>query len=99
VTPTGYTAVVGPSGQVLDRSALGAQQIVEETVPKRTGWTVYVTLGDDAMALLALLALAAAWVVSRNQRHHDSWTLSRVRGGRGVHSGQLDHGAARGNSL
>ena len=76
VTPTGYTAVVGPSGQVVERSSLGARDVVEYTVAKRTGWTVYVATGDDSVALLALIALVAAWLTGRSRPGRDNWTLA-----------------------
>ena len=76
VTPTGYTAVVGPSGQVVERSSLGARDVVEYTVAKRTGWTLYVATGDDSVALLALIALVAAWLTGRSRPGRDNWTLA-----------------------
>ena len=56
---------------------LGAEDVVEETVPCRDGWTVYVAIGDDAVALLALVALVAAWLSARTGSRHDYWTRSR----------------------
>ncbi len=84
VTPTGYTAVVGPTGQVLQRTQLGARKVVLATVPRRDGRTVYVDLGDTPFAIGACLLLAVAWIltrVRRGTRHHDQWTfpLSRRR--------------------
>jgi apolipoprotein N-acyltransferase len=84
VTPTGYTAVVGPNGQVVERSRLGARQVVEAAVPRRAGRTVYVDLGDTPFVIGAGLLLALAWLLTRirgRKRHHDQWTfpLSRRR--------------------
>ncbi len=58
VTPTGYTAIVGPTGKVVQRTTLDEQRVIEGTVPRETGHTVYVTLGDTPIALLALLVTA-----------------------------------------
>ena len=64
VTPTGYTAIVTPSGRVLERSTLGAQTVLGATVKPETGRTVYVVLGDTPLAIgaasLVLLALLLA---------------------------------------
>jgi apolipoprotein N-acyltransferase len=68
VTPTGYTAVVSPSGQVLERSSLGAADVVEATVDLRSGWTVYVEVGDLVIALLAVGSLAGAWALAFRRR-------------------------------
>jgi apolipoprotein N-acyltransferase len=101
VTPTGYTAVVGPSGQVVRRSALGLQEVVEATVPRRTGWTVYVAIGDGVVALLALAALVLAWLASRTGTvHHDHWARAEPAAVRRRAVGaQLDRGRTGGNSL
>jgi apolipoprotein N-acyltransferase len=77
VTPTGYTAVVGPTGRVARRSPLDVQQVLPATVPREDGRTVYVDLGDNPFALGALLLLGLAWVFSRRperSRHRDQWT-------------------------
>jgi apolipoprotein N-acyltransferase len=101
VTPTGYTAVVGPSGQVVRRSALGVQEVVETTVPRRTGWTVYVAIGDDVVALVALAALVFAWLAGRaGTVHHDHWARAEPAAARRRAVGaQLDRGRGGGNSL
>jgi apolipoprotein N-acyltransferase len=64
VTPTGYSAVVGPAGQVRQRSVLGAQTNVEATVQPRQGNTIYVDLGDVPLAVGGLLLAAGAWVLA-----------------------------------
>jgi apolipoprotein N-acyltransferase len=77
VTPTGYSAVVGPTGKVTKRTTLGEQAVLEATVPRETGRTVYVTIGDAPIALLALLVVAAGWAIARRdgrERHHDRWS-------------------------
>src|SRR5699024_1752979 len=39
--PTGYSAIVDADGDVVDRSGLGEQAVLRETVPLRTGLTPY----------------------------------------------------------
>lgn len=77
VTPTGYTAVISPVGKVVMRSALDQAQIISATIPMETGSTWYVDLGDDPVAIAALLAGLLAWVLvrhDRSARHHDRWS-------------------------
>jgi apolipoprotein N-acyltransferase len=78
VTPTGYSAVVGPSGRVVKRTPLDAQRVLLATVPRQNGRTVYVVLGDAPFAVIAVLVLGLAWALARvgaRSRHHDQWTF------------------------
>lgn len=71
VTPTGYSTVVSPTGQVLQKSRLDAAQVLEAVVPRRTGMTVYVHIGDTTVVLLALagwLAVAGPAFARRRRR-------------------------------
>jgi apolipoprotein N-acyltransferase len=68
VTPTGYTAVISPDGKVEDRTKLGEQAIVYASVPKETGKTVYVDIGDTPFAALSAAGLAFTWVLELRQR-------------------------------
>ena len=64
VTPTGYSGIVTPTGKVVARSTLGRQEVIEGTVARETGRTVYVVVGDTPVALLALAALAAGYLLA-----------------------------------
>jgi apolipoprotein N-acyltransferase len=75
VTPTGYSTVVSPTGAVLRKSHLGSRQVIEATVPRRTGSTVYVRLGDTTV----LIGAAVLWLLAA--------VASRRPGGRGDFSG------------
>jgi apolipoprotein N-acyltransferase len=68
VTPTGYSAVVEPDGRVLERSILGRQQVLYATVPRETGRTVYVALGDTPVVASAAAVAIIAAVASRRRR-------------------------------
>ena len=57
--PTGYSAVIDERGRVLQRSVLGEQELLEATVTKRTGDTIYVRAGDLPVLAVALLLLLA----------------------------------------
>jgi apolipoprotein N-acyltransferase len=84
VTPTGYTAVVAPGGQVDQRTSLSEPAVLLATVPRESGQTPYVVLGDTPFVIAACLLLGLAWLLTaarRRTRHHDQWTfpLSRRR--------------------
>jgi apolipoprotein N-acyltransferase len=53
VTPTGFSTVVSPDGSVVRRSTLDAQQVIEATVPRQTGKTVYDYVGDSTVVVIA----------------------------------------------
>jgi apolipoprotein N-acyltransferase len=82
VTPTGYTAAVGPDGQVRQRSRLGAAGVLLSSVPRRDGRTVYVDIGDTPFLIGACVLLGAAWISARarrKKRHDDQWTFPLSR--------------------
>jgi apolipoprotein N-acyltransferase len=66
--PTGYSAAITNRGVLLQRSVLGARQVVMATLSRRTGWTVYVRYGDLPVLVLASLALIAGWVLAGRRR-------------------------------
>jgi apolipoprotein N-acyltransferase len=61
--PTGYTAVIDHDGRVLARSTLGRQQVVTGTVTLRHGRTLFVTLGDTPVVILAVVGLIAQFAL------------------------------------
>ncbi len=62
--PTGYSAAITHRGVLLERSVLGARQIVTATLDRRDGTTLYVRYGDLPILLLAGAALIAGWTMS-----------------------------------
>jgi apolipoprotein N-acyltransferase len=66
--PTGYSAVVLPTGEVVARSDLGTASVLSETVPLRTGLTPYARVGD-----LPVVILAAALLVGAGARRTRRW--------------------------
>jgi apolipoprotein N-acyltransferase len=66
--PTGYSAAITNRGTLLDRSVLGAPQIVPATLSRRAGWTVYVRYGDLPPLALAGVALLGAWALAGRHR-------------------------------
>ena len=61
--PTGFTAVVGPDGDVRQRTAVSDREIVYDTVELRTGRTLYTRVGDVPALLFAILLIAAGWAL------------------------------------
>ena len=66
--PTGFSTLVTPSGDVLERSQLGARGVLFGALGLRDGKTVYATLGDLPLLVLAALALVAGWFRSLRLR-------------------------------
>ena len=69
--PTGFSAIVDPSGDVVARSDIGTQDVLQHTVQLREGDTIAAVTGDMFALLIAGLLLVLAWA-------------SRLRSGRPV---------------
>lgn len=65
VAPTGFSATVNPSGEVLERSAISEQTVLFSMPMRRTGSTVYTQIGDAPFAALALGLLIIPLMRSR----------------------------------
>ncbi|HWE55700.1 MAG TPA: apolipoprotein N-acyltransferase [Acidimicrobiales bacterium] len=76
VTPTGYSTVVSPTGQVEHKTYLDRQQVIEATVPMRTGYTIYDHIGDLSVMLLALAAWLAVAGLSRSKEREETEPVS-----------------------
>ena len=72
--PTGYSAAITNRGTLLQRSVLGAPQIVAATLSRRDGWTVYVRFGDELPLALAGLALIVGWAVAGRRRRLERYS-------------------------
>jgi apolipoprotein N-acyltransferase len=66
--PTGYSALLGPTGRMVARSGLGGSSVLQGTVELRTGTTVYGRAGDGPVLALAGLALTLAWAGALRDR-------------------------------
>ena len=56
--PTGFSAIVDPSGKVLDRTGSSEQAVIQKTVGLRSGNTWYTQTGIWPMMLISLLLFA-----------------------------------------
>ena len=65
--PTGFSAVIDPDGNLLDRTAVSEAAVLQETVELRSGKTIATRVGRWPMLVIALLALGVAWAASRRE--------------------------------
>jgi apolipoprotein N-acyltransferase len=68
VSPTGFSAFVGPDGTVYDRTAVSEQAVITHTVALRSGRTWYAALGNLPFLLAALGVLALSLAAARRFR-------------------------------
>ena len=59
--PTGFSAVVTPEGEVLERTSVGEQAVLQHSVERRQGDTIATRLGAWPVVLLALGAVGLGW--------------------------------------
>ena len=63
--PTGFSAVVNPDGEVLERTGVSERAVLHTTVERRSGQTIATRVGDWPMFLIALALLTAGWLLQR----------------------------------
>jgi apolipoprotein N-acyltransferase len=68
VSPTGFSAFVGPDCTVVDRTAVSEQAVITHTVALRSGRTWYTALGNLPFLLAALGVLALSLAAARRFR-------------------------------
>lgn len=80
VAPTGFTAVISPNGEVLQRTAISEQRVLHATVELREGDTLAVRLGVWPMLGLASLScLVALTQLARQRRQVSHSGIGRKR--------------------
>lgn len=65
IAPTGFSAVISPDGDVLQRTAVSEQAVLYDTIELRDGRTLYTRAGDLVAVGLAVALIAAAWAWRR----------------------------------
>lgn len=65
IAPTGFSAVVTPDGEVLQRTSVSEREVLYDTVELRTGRTIYTRVGDYLALALAAACLALGWLIDR----------------------------------
>jgi apolipoprotein N-acyltransferase len=68
VAPTGFTAFVTDSGEVLQRTGISERAVLSGTVELRSGQTIATRIGDWLAVGLAVGCLAGAWWLDRRHR-------------------------------
>lgn len=63
--PTGFSSIITPDGEVIDRTAVSERAVVQGTIELRGGDTWYVAVGDWPMIVGSMIAIAAAWLLAR----------------------------------
>jgi apolipoprotein N-acyltransferase len=66
--PTGFSAIVTPGGDVVERTGVSEQRVLHGTVERRTGRTWAVRFGDWLPLALGLAALDAGWAYELRRR-------------------------------
>ncbi len=75
VAPTGFSAVIDASGQVIERSAVSEVRIITADLALRTGHTWYTRIGDGPLILILL----GIWTVTAVIEFRSRALLSRDR--------------------
>ena len=76
--PTGFSAVITPEGDVIERTGISESRVIQTTVELRHGDTLAVRLGAWPVAFAAVLMLSLALGLGR--------VLTRSRGRAGRHN-------------
>ncbi|MDH3752584.1 MAG: apolipoprotein N-acyltransferase [Acidimicrobiia bacterium] len=66
--PTGFTAIITPDGDVIDRTGVSERAVVQGTIELRDGETLAVRLGRWPMVLAAVALIGLAWAPSQRRR-------------------------------
>ncbi len=66
--PTGFSAIVTPTGHVTQRTGISQARVLTQTIEPRQGQTWATEVGPWPVLVLSVLAVAAAWAVERRSR-------------------------------
>ena len=65
--PTGFSAIVNPSGDVLKRTSISEQSVLQQDVMLRSGDTIATVIGPMPIIWLSGILLALSWWFATNQ--------------------------------
>jgi apolipoprotein N-acyltransferase len=91
--PTGFSAFVTPSGEVLERSGVSEQVVRTHVVARRAGETWFVRWGQVPVYALAAALVAVAWLRQPRRRRATTSDLEQQRDRTVVDEGDLHLGA------
>src|SRR3954447_8145034 len=60
--PTGYSAVISPSGEIVERTGISEQRVLQQTVQRRSGLTWATRVGDWLALLLSFAVIGLGWL-------------------------------------
>ncbi len=72
VAPTGLSAVVDPTGEVVERTGVSERAVLSAQVGLRSGLTWYTRWGNGPALAAAAVLLSAGWLVQRRARPRGS---------------------------
>lgn len=64
--PTGFSAIVNPSGDVLERTSISEQAVLQQDVMLRSGDTIATVIGPMPIIWLSAILLALSWWFATN---------------------------------
>ncbi|MCH7789146.1 MAG: apolipoprotein N-acyltransferase [Acidobacteria bacterium] len=70
--PTGFSAVVNPDGDIVDKISIGDQAVMVHRIERRDGQTLAVQWGAWPMMIGSLAIIAAAWLARRIRRRTEA---------------------------
>ena len=68
--PTGFSAVIAPSGRVVERSGISERRVIEQTIERRGGQTLATRFGDWPGLIVAAIAIALGWALQLQHDRH-----------------------------
>jgi apolipoprotein N-acyltransferase len=68
VAPTGFSAVIDDDGNVLERTAVSEQRVIQREVELREGLTIYTRWGNAPALVLAVALILAGWIFQTRDR-------------------------------
>ena len=64
--PTGFSAIVNPSGDVLERTSISEQEVLQQEVMLRSGDTIATVIGPMPVIWFSAILLALSWWFATN---------------------------------
>jgi apolipoprotein N-acyltransferase len=64
--PTGFSAIVNPSGDVLERTSISEQAVLQQDVMLRSGDTIATVIGPMPVIWFSAILLALSWWFATN---------------------------------
>ncbi len=78
VAPTGFSAFISPSGEVIQRTKISEQKVITADIELREGQTVYSRLGNSWIVVLFVLAFLVVANRDRRQRAREKAAVWRM---------------------